>query len=162
MGTVATAVTDHPASMESFISRQDRTEGFSTTGWNVVEDESGTSIDDMAATKAAVAGSCHYVTGFTVSVSKYANQVMQDASSSYSGDNTGTSEYGTYYGKWELKDGSSVIQAGYFFNPCNFNFDFATPITITKGNATSIGIINDYNQSGEYAIVTLRGFTVAE
>ena len=113
-------------------------------------------------TKAAVAGSCHYVSGFTVSVSKYANQVMQDASSSYSGDNTGTSEYGTYYGKWELKDGSSVIQAGYFFNPCNFNFDFATPITITKGNATSIGIINDYNQSGEYAIVTLRGFTVAE
>tara|TARA_B100000470_G_scaffold187868_1_gene153737 strand:- start:854 stop:1300 length:447 start_codon:yes stop_codon:yes gene_type:complete len=148
--------------MESFISRQDRTEGFSTTGWSVVEDDTGTSINTMAATKAAVVGSCHYVTGFTVSFGKIGYQVMQDAASSYNGDNTGTSENGTYYHQWQLKDGTAIIQSGYCFNPCNFNFDFATPITITKGNAASIYMYAPYAISGEYALLTLRGFTVAE
>jgi len=162
MATVTTAVTEHPASMDQWISRHDKAEGFSTTGWSVVEDENGTSINGMDATKVAVAGSCHYVSGFTVSIGKVGVQVLQDASSSYSGDNTATSEYGTYYHQWALKDGTDIIQSGYFFNPSNFNFDFATPISITKGNAVSINIVSAYAQSGEYAILSLRGFTVAE
>jgi hypothetical protein len=76
--------------------------------------------------------------------------------------NLGTNEWDTYYHNWALKDDSAILQSGYCKNPCNFNFDFASPITITKGNAVSLHITDSMAVATEYCTLSMRGFTIAE